>query len=177
MEIKRIIVGSLQTNCYFLVYSGELAAVDPGDEAKKIVDEILKTKAVCKFIVITHNHFDHTGAMADLAKKFNAPVYSREDQTIGRELKVGNTMLKVVDTPGHTQDGICIFGEDFVLTGDTIFDGNIGRTDLPGGSNSQMAASLRKLDSLISDGATVYPGHGDIFIYKKGTALDYLQWI
>lgn len=166
-----------------------MAAVDPGDEAEKIAGEIDKTGAVCKFIINTHCHFDHIGADRFLKDKYGVPVMIGENEkgnldfvpdgylSAGKVLKIGNSALKIIITPGHTKGGICLFGQGVVFSGDTIFDGNIGRTDLAGGSSVQMAASLKKLDGLIPDGATVYPGHGDIFKYKKGMALAWLNYL
>ncbi len=175
MEIKRIVVGALQANCYLLIDGGELAVVDPGDEAEKITGEIAKTGAAMKFIVKTHDHFDHIGANAELENKFG--IKAKANLKEGDILDVGGEKIKIAKTPGHTQDGICLFGDDFVITGDTLFEDGIGRTDLEGGSGGQMAASLEKLDALIPGGAAVYPGHGNAFTYKKGMALKYLQWI
>ena len=173
-----------------MIDGGQLAAVDPGDEAEKIAGEIDETGAVCKLIINTHGHFDHVGGDRFLKDKYGASIMVGENEkndldfdpdgylADGDVLKIGNSILKIIATPGHTKGGICLFGEGFVFSGDTIFAGNIGRTDLAGGSNADMAASLKKLDGLIPDGATVYPGHGDIFKYQKGTALawrDYLN--
>jgi len=173
MEIKRVVVGVLQANCYLLIDGGELAVVDPGDEAEKITGEIAKTGAAVKFIVNTHNHFDHVGANTELENKFG--IKAKANLKEGDVLAVGREKIKIVKTPGHTQDGICLFGDGFVISGDTLFEDGIGRTDLEGGSNGEMAASLKKLDDLIPDGATVYPGHGNIFKYKKEMALAWLD--
>jgi glyoxylase-like metal-dependent hydrolase (beta-lactamase superfamily II) len=173
MVIKKLVVGALQTNCYLLVDGGELAVVDPGDEAEKIVAEIEKTGAVVKFVINTHNHFDHTGANVALEDRYNVKVLSNLKD--GDVLELGNSRLRVMAAPGHTPEGICLFGGGFVISGDTLFDGGIGRTDLPGGSDKDMAASLKKLDGLVLEYAMVYPGHGDIFNYKEGMALEWAE--
>ena len=175
MEIKKITVGALQTNCYLLIDSGEAMVVDPGDEARRIIDEIAKTGAAVKLIINTHNHFDHIGANVGLEEKFG--IEAKGDFQEGDILKVGKSKLKIVKTPGHAPESVCLFGDGFVISGDTLFDGGIGRTDLPGGSGAQMAASLKKLDALIPDGAAVYPGHGDVFIYRKGMAREWLDYL
>lgn len=175
MEIKKIVVGQLETNCYLLTDSGELAVVDPGDEAQRLIGEIDKTGARVKLIVNTHNHFDHIGANGELEKKFGVKV--AENLKEGNVLAVGESKLKIVETPGHSPESICLFGEGFVISGDTLFDNGIGRTDLPGGSDKDMARSLEKLDRLIPEGAAVYPGHGDIFMYKKGMALAWVEYL
>ncbi len=165
----------LQANCYLLVDDGELAVVDPGDEARKIIDAIEKTGAKTKFIVNTHCHFDHIGANDEIAEKFGVRVL--HDLKEGDVLTVGDSKLKVVKTPGHTQDSVCLLGDDFVISGDTLFENGIGRMDLPGGSSVKMALSLKKLDELIPDGAMVYPGHGESFAYQKGMALQWVEFI
>jgi glyoxylase-like metal-dependent hydrolase (beta-lactamase superfamily II) len=173
MEIKKIAVGVLQANCYLLIDGGELAVIDPGDEAKKIIEEIKNTGARVKYIINTHNHFDHVGANAELEKKFG--VKAIKGLKDGEIIKVGGEELKVVRTPGHTPESVCLFGNDFVISGDTLFEDGFGRVDLEGGSGKEMAASLEKLDKLILPGASVYPGHGNSFVYKKGMALEYLN--
>ena len=175
MEIKRIIAGQLQANCYLLIDSGELGVVDPGAEGQKIIAEIKKIGARVKIIIVTHNHFDHIGATYDLENEFK--VKTIRDLKEGDILTIGKEKLKTIKTPGHAADSICLLGDGFALTGDTLFDGNIGRTDLEGGSNQAMAESLKKLDQSIPNGAMVYPGHGDVFKYKKREALKYLQFL
>jgi len=165
MEIKKIVVGSLQTNCYLLASNGESAVIDPGDEAQKIIGEVAKIGAELKLIINTHNHFDHIGANAELEEEFRVPI--RMNLKDGEILAVGGSELKVVQTPGHTPESVCLFGEEFVISGDTLFADGFGRTDLDGGSNEDMALSLKKLDGMIPEGTMVYPGHGDIFKYKK----------
>ena len=175
MKINRIVVGLLRTNCYLLIDGGRLAVVDPGDEGQAIIREIEKTGAVPESIINTHGHFDHIGANAAVAEKFGVEVLANLND--GDILAIGKSKLKVVKTPGHTPDGVCFFGDGFVVSGDTLFEDGIGRTDLEGGSDEQMTASLKKLDALIPDSAIIYPGHGNAFTYKKGIALEYLKWI
>ena len=179
-------VGELQTNCYLLVDGEELAVIDPGADAKLIISEIKKSGAKVKAIVNTHCHYDHTEANSQLREAFGAPIAIHEaekpfvDFAVDRWLKdgdiviVGALELRVVHTPGHTKGGICLFGSDFVLSGDTIFDLGIGRMDLAGGSCADMKQSLEKLDKLIPQGAMVYPGHGEIFKFQKGEVT---KWI
>ena len=188
MEIKKITVGELQTNCYFLVDSGEVAIVDPGDEADKIISEIEKLGVKITFIINTHNHFDHIGANRELKEKFGVKILIHKSDAGGEVLadgflkqgdilNIGKSSVKVVETPGHTLGSICLFGDGFVISGDTLFEEGFGRTDLVGGSNKDMAASLRKLDQLIPEGAMVYPGHGNEFCYKKGMAIAWLDYL
>jgi hydroxyacylglutathione hydrolase len=189
MEIKRIIVGQLSTNCYLLVDDGQLAIIDPGDETGTIESEISKIGAIPQFIINTHCHFDHIGANGALKEKFHIPVLIAENEKgsagfsadkflkDGQELKIGGSILKIIDTPGHTKGSICLFGDNFVFSGDTIFAESFGRTDLPGGSDKDMRASLQKLDCLIKQDTTICPGHGDTFNYQKGMTLTWLDYL
>jgi hydroxyacylglutathione hydrolase len=186
MEIKKIVVGPLQTNCYLLADGRDLAVIDPGDDAVRISEAIEMAGAAPKFIINTHSHSDHTGANIWLKKKYGMPVaaginelpqpgfYPEIFLRAGQDIKIGETLLKVMETPGHTAGGICLFGPDFVISGDTLFEDSIGRTDLPGGSDADMVRSLQKLDKIIATGATVYPGHGNIFKYRKGMAAGWV---
>lgn len=168
-------MGPLQTNCYLLIDGGEMAVIDPGDEAQKIIAEIVKTGAVVKYIINTHNHFDHTGANSDLENKFKVGIWANLNE--GQKLTVGKSQLRVVKTPGHTPESFCLFGAGFVISGDTLFKDGFGRTDLEGGSNRDMAVSLEKLDRMISQNLMVYPGHGDIFRYRKEMVLEWVNYL
>lgn len=167
MEIKRLIVGALETNCYLLISQGELLIIDPGGEAEKILKEIEKTKAKPKYIINTHSHFDHISANKKVKEVSGAQILSNLKE--GDKIKIGlgksPSILKVISTPGHTKDSICLLGKSFIFTGDTLFKDGYGRTDLPGGSQKELEESLRKLAKLLKPGMMVYPGHGEIFQY------------
>lgn len=183
LEIIKITVGLLATNCYLLVDKGELAVVDPGGEGEKILEAVKKTGARPLCIINTHYHFDHTLANVMIQKKLGVPAFIHElekDYTgfeVGRylkdgdEIKIGKSALKTVLTPGHTLGSICLFGPGMVISGDTIFENGVGRWDLPGGSLEDLKKSCAKLSRLIKPGTTVYPGHGEIFKFEKK------QWI
>jgi glyoxylase-like metal-dependent hydrolase (beta-lactamase superfamily II) len=190
MDIKRIIVGPLQTNCYLLVDGGELAVIDPGGDAGRILDEIAKTGAKTKLIINTHCHPDHTEANNQIRAATGAPILIHENEKPfitefaasrflkdGDKIKIAKITLKTILTPGHTKGSICLFADRSVFSGDTIFSYVFGRTDLKGGSDKDMATSLKKLDELILEGTMVYPGHGDIFKYKKGMTLKWLDYL
>ena len=186
MKIQRIIVGELQTNCYLLVDGGELAVIDPGDDAPEIIFRVKESGAKTKLIIDTHYHYDHTGANEKLKNATGAAVAIHEDErhfvdfAADRWLKegdiitVGQTGFKVLHTPGHTKGSICLLGDGFLFSGDTIFDQAVGRVDLPGGSAGDMKKSLAKLDKLIPKNSKVYPGHGEPFIFHKG---EITKWI
>jgi hydroxyacylglutathione hydrolase len=187
IQIRRVVVGQLDTNCYILANSGKALIIDPGDDAKKIEDETRKMGVVIESIINTHNHFDHIGADSELKEKFRVNILIDGSDNAGKiadkeiedqdVLNIGNEPLRVMHTPGHTPGSVCLFGNGFVLSGDTLFADGFGRTDMSGGSDKDMAASLRKLDSLIPEGNIVYPGHGESFIYRKGAALAWLEYL
>lgn len=167
MEIKTLKVGELKTNCYIVSEGKEALVIDPGFEVEKILKELtgLKVKAV----LLTHGHYDHVTSAFEL----NAPVWIGEkDEDLmvfstkrkaDRLLKDGEQIgdFKVIFTPGHTPGGICLYNEKekVIFTGDTLFAGDYGRTDLPGSSEAEMIASLKKLLQLPPE-TKVFPGHG-----------------
>lgn len=161
MEIKQLIVGELRTNCYLLISNNEIGIIDPGGDAEKILKEIRSTKAKPKYIINTHCHVDHISANEEIKKKTGVKVLIHLKE--GDEIKIGDSILKVLDTPGHTKEGICLLGKNFILTGDTLFKDGHGRTDLPGGSQKEMEKSLDKLSKFLRPGIIVYPGHGESF--------------
>lgn len=162
MQIKRLIVGPIQTNCYLLISQGEMAVVDPGGNPDKILEEIKKTGIQPKYIINTHSHFDHTLANKEIIKETGAKILDLKE---GDEIKIGDEILKIISTSGHSKDSICLFGQGFVLSGDTLFKDGYGRTDLEGGSEKEMQVSLKRLSEIIKPGTKIYPGHGEIFSY------------
>ncbi|MCP6717940.1 MAG: MBL fold metallo-hydrolase [Patescibacteria group bacterium] len=179
MKVKQLAVGELAGNCYLLASENELIVIDPGDEAERILKEIEQLKAIPKYIIITHCHPDHVLAMPEIKKQTGAKVLIHEqEKQFGNceadgflkekdEIKIGNTVLKVIHTPGHTPGSICLLGDNFIFTGDTLFENGYGRTDLPGGSYEEMENSLNRLSQLLKSKMVVYPGHGRPFDVKK----------
>lgn len=158
MNIKRIIVGNLEENCYILEKNNKCIIIDPGDEANKIIDNI-----TCEVIaiLITHSHFDHVGALQYLIDKYNIPVYKYDNlKEITYSLDEFN--FEVIYTPGHTFDSVTYFfkKDKIMFTGDFIFKNSIGRTDFPTGNFEKMQKSIRKIVEY-SDIIILYPGHGD----------------
>lgn len=149
MIIKTVIVGDLQTNCYILEKNDEVLIIDPGAEAKKIIDTIGNKKVVgC---LITHTHFDHIGALKGICSYYKIKL---------NDYNEGNFFYEVIDTKGHTNDSITFYfkKEKVMFCGDFIFKNSIGRTDL-GGNDNDMKDSLNKI-SLYEDDIILYPGHG-----------------
>ncbi|MCX7778953.1 MAG: MBL fold metallo-hydrolase [Patescibacteria group bacterium] len=178
MAVKKIKVGPLITNCYLIYSNNELAIIDPGDEVEKILEEIKKTKARPKYIILTHYHFDHVSAAKNLKEKTGAKIlYHKKEEnflnfsadqylTEKKEIKIGQESLKIIHTPGHTAGSICLLGKNEIFTGDTLFENGYGRTDLAGGSEEDLKDSLNKLSQILKPEMIVYPGHGEEFQYN-----------
>lgn len=156
MNIKTIKVGCLNTNCYILEKDNKCLVIDPGDEIDKILANI---KYEVVGILLTHRHFDHVGALSDLVKYSNATVYDYDNLKEGINIIEPFTFL-VIYTPGHTKDSISFyFKEDKVMfTGDFLFHGDTGRTDLLTGSDEDMRESIDKIKKY-DDNIKIYPGH------------------
>ncbi len=186
-DIRTLTVGPLMTNCYVIVSEGEAIVVDPGWDARRIVEELSGLKVVK--IVATHAHFDHVGAVEELRERTGAEfVMHRADVPLlelveeqarhfglsvkrprpdgfveeGDELKVGDTTFKVLHTPGHSPGSICLHQGLVLLSGDTLFNGSVGRTDFIGGSFEELERSIRTKIYTLDEKTLVYPGHGPI---------------
>lgn len=172
--VVRLMVGLLQANCYIVgcKETGEAVVIDPGGEAARIASEIVKRKLLVRYILNTHGHWDHTGGNDDLARMTKAPVLiHRADADSltsppsgflqeGRHISFGSWTLEVLHTPGHTPGGVCFAGPGVVFTGDTLFAGSIGRTDLPGGDYDALLQGVREKIFPLGETVRVYPGHG-----------------
>ncbi|MBI5142161.1 MAG: MBL fold metallo-hydrolase [Nitrospirae bacterium] len=189
MLLKQFVVGQLEVNCWLVTDEAtrETMIIDPGDEPDRIEEWIRREKLKVKFIVCTHSHFDHVGALPELKASTGAaivlhkdekPLYDRAHELavswgfkIGRlpkpevlandggTIAIGGATFRVIHTPGHSPGGICLLGNGSLFSGDTLFAGSIGRTDLPGGDFKALSASLAKLKKL-PDNTIVHPGHG-----------------
>lgn len=157
MEIKSIKVGYLETNCYILTEGKDTIIIDPGDDYDLIVNQIKDLKA----ILITHSHPDHIGALDYFKENYDVPIYDYYNLEEGNK-NIDNFNFFVLRTPGHKEDSLTyIFEKEKVMfTGDFLFKGTIGRTDLETGNIGEMIASIRKIKEY-DDSYTVYPGHGD----------------
>lgn len=182
MKIKSMQVGELATNCYILIDEAEkkAAVIDPGDEADRILAELKGLDAQVEYILLTHGHYDHIGAVAQLHQALpQTKVYLHKadsrgtgfhvvplaDQVAdleyyddGDTLKLGSLTIHVIHTPGHTPGGVTLRVGEALFTGDTLFAGSMGRSDFPGGNTRQLFASLKKLARLEGD-FQVFPGH------------------
>ena len=156
MNIEIAKVGYLETNCYILKQNNKVLVIDPGDEIDKINNIIGNSKVVG--ILITHNHFDHIGALSN----FNKDIIYDYSNVEEKEYNIDDFNFKVIYTPGHSQDSISYYFEDSnsLFCGDFIFYENIGRCDLPTGDYNIMKESINKIKKYPKD-ITIYPGHGD----------------
>lgn len=158
INIKRIIVGILEENCYIVENENECIIIDPGDEVGKIISNITLRPIA---ILITHRHFDHIGALKEVQDMYKIPVYefSNLDE---KTINIGNFKIEVIYTPGHTNDSVTYYFKDYniMFTGDFLFKGSIGRTDLKTGNLIKMKKSISKIKKYY-DIIDVYPGHGN----------------
>lgn len=156
MDIKTVVVGELNTNCYILTIEDECIIIDPGDDFQTIKKEIGSKKVIgC---LVTHFHPDHIGALEEVVSKY--------DIEINKE-RYGNFEYEIIETPGHTFDSKTFYFKKIntMFTGDFIFFHSIGRTDL-GGNDKDMQNSLNSFKEF-DDNITIYPGHGPSTILGK----------
>jgi hydroxyacylglutathione hydrolase len=181
MEIIKIIVGQNQANCYLLICDNEMVVIDPGADYQKIAEEIEKHMSMnaalyLKYIIITHHHFDHVNAVAEVKQAYGGELLIHEyekdyiDFAVDRFLKnrdkimIGSCQFEILLTPGHTAGSICLMSDSIIFTGDTLFKNGYGRTDLAGGSEMDMQKSLAMLRSVMKKDQAVYPGHGESYL-------------
>ena len=190
MIIEKLEVGAFAANCYLVgaESSKEGIIIDPGAEANKILQKVKDLELEVKFIVVTHAHRDHIGALKEVKEATGAEVAIHTDdagalqvrnppgavpghssQTSpspdrllndGDSLDIGDRHFLVLHTPGHSPGGICLLGEGVVFSGDTLFNFGIGRFDMPGGSGSQLMNSIHTKLMALPGNTVVYPGHG-----------------
>ncbi len=183
MKIEVQQVGMLQTNCYLVwdEHTKNAAVVDPGDDGAFLSDCLKRKGLTLKNILLTHGHFDHIGGVQELLETcgttpavyisecdMNLPSAFGENVQLdpkavtfwkeGDVVTMDSVEFKVISTPGHTPGSVCLICEDVIFSGDTLFQGSCGRTDFPGGSWTEMAASLRRLHDLPGD-YSVLSGH------------------
>ncbi|MBF0184275.1 MAG: MBL fold metallo-hydrolase [Magnetococcales bacterium] len=182
--------GALQVNCQLLgsEESGEALLIDPGGDAHRLLQYLQRLGLRLTHILNTHGHFDHIGAVAELQQKTGcqfwiheadhllveaAPVHAaswglpfgqlpRIDRTLhdNEIVQIAGLSLQVIHTPGHTQGGVCLRWGNEMATGDTLFAGSVGRTDLPGGNTSRLLHSIRNRLLALDDSIVCHPGHG-----------------
>lgn len=159
MEIKKVITGVLDENCYVLIKNNTAIIIDPGDDYLDIKEAIGENKVLA--VLITHSHFDHIGALRNFLTKRSIKIFKKSSLE-EKEYTIGDFKFKCIYTPGHSKDSVSFFFEEnnCMFVGDFIFKESIGRTDLPGGDNNDMKESLNKLLTF-DESITLYPGHDD----------------
>ena len=159
MEIKKIVTGYLDENCYVLIENGTCLVIDPGDDFHKIKDEIGENKVLG--VLITHSHADHIGALRNFLTKRSIKIFKRSNLE-EKEYQIGDFKFECILTPGHSKDSVTFyFKEDNTMfIGDFIFKESIGRCDLPGGSSQEMEESIKKILTYPKE-TKLYPGHNE----------------
>ena len=160
MDIKTVVTGYLDENCYILIKNGTCLIVDPGDDYQKIKEEIGENKVLG--VLITHSHFDHIGALRNFLVKRSIKIFKKSNLIENKDYQIGDFNFEVIYTPGHSKDSVTFYfkEENIMFIGDFIFKESIGRTDLPGGSDEEMKNSIQKLITY-EDDIKLYPGHYD----------------
>ena len=176
--------------CYIVgcTKTGKGAVIDPGGDEERILSEVKKAGLSIEYIIATHGHADHVCGNRRLKEASGAPIVMHEADAVffakpeviryfsmlgleasppvdiqvldGDVISIGNEKLQVIHTPGHTPGGICLYNAPDLFTGDTLFVGGLGRTDFPGGSHSELMASIAGKLMILPPETIVWPGHG-----------------
>jgi glyoxylase-like metal-dependent hydrolase (beta-lactamase superfamily II) len=190
LAVDRYVTGQAQENCYLVRRARgapEAAVVDPGDGAAQLRLELARVRARCAAILVTHTHWDHIGAVAELAEGTGAPVYApgaerhvleRPDDVYaglgvrirphtpehalsgGETVSVAGIDFEVLHVPGHSPGHLAFHADGCLFSGDVLFAGGVGRTDLPLGDWEALVSSIRELSERFPPETLVYPGHG-----------------
>lgn len=174
MIVETLVVGFLENNCYILADEDSKSSViiDPGDNEEDILKAVKDKKLKVEKILLTHGHPDHVGAAEAVSSETGAPVFIHdEDKKLFKikaqksvaendSISFGKYTIKVLHTPGHTPGSVCFLVNEKLFSGDTVFAGSIGRTDLPGGSYRDIMKSLKEKILPLSDDVEILPGHG-----------------
>ena len=169
MIVHQILVGNMQNFTYVIEDDNteEGIVIDPSWDLEKVQQIITRKNLNIKYIVNTHHHFDHTIGNEGMAEFTKAKIIQHENSELknditvkdGDVIKFGNSELKVLHTPGHSKDSICLIGDGKIFSGDTLFVGNCGRIDLPGGSAKELFHSLFDVLYDLDDDLVLYSGH------------------
>lgn len=192
IQVEPIVVGPLFSNCYILwdEETNQGVIIDPGDEADTILKTVKNLGIKIKYILATHGHFDHVGAVAKLRKALNVEFLAHKDDLFfledgenaaqrwgiqidqppkpdhyiedGDKIKFGKFELTVIHTPGHSPGGVSFLNNRMLFCGDTLFQGSIGRTDFRKGSFEDLAKSIKTRLYTLPDDTIVYTGHGPV---------------
>ena len=186
MKIDCVVVGPIGTNCYILTNDKhEALIVDPGDHVRSIKEKLNEKEATPLAILITHGHFDHTGAVLKLVDEYKIPTYAnileepvftdKSYSMAAKPIKIDNYLkdgdivtisdftFKMISTPGHTIGGACFYfeKEKALFSGDSLFFESVGRTDFKGGSGAELERNIKEKLMALPDDTNVFPGHMD----------------
>ncbi|KYK25912.1 hypothetical protein AYK20_10015 [Thermoplasmatales archaeon SG8-52-1] len=192
LQVEPLVVGPLLSNCY-IVYDDRLkegVIIDPGDDADIILKAVEELAIDIKFILATHGHFDHVGAVTPIKRALKAEFLAHKDDFFfiedgqksarrwnidieqppkpdrfisdGEKIKVGTFHLEVIHTPGHSPGGVSFLHDSMLFGGDTLFQGSIGRTDFRKGSFEDLSKSIKTRLYSLPDDTIVYTGHGPV---------------
>lgn len=187
--IERKVTPGMGANCYLVSCekTKKAAVIDPGSGSQMLIKWIKEHDVEITHIILTHGHYDHIGSVEDLRREFQAKVAIHQDDaemlnnsvknlasfmgwdfTIppadillqdNQVLEIGEKKLQVLHTPGHSPGSICLLLEDGLISGDTLFEGSVGRTDFPGGDMRKLLNSIHQKLMVLNDNTKVYPGH------------------
>lgn len=190
IQVRRLTVGPVAANCYLARAPGSprVVVVDPGAEAERVLSAVEAWEAGVEAVLLTHGHMDHVGGVADVTGRTGAPVYlhpadrglydraAEHAAAYGleipappppdRELEHGTTIRaagldwKVRHAPGHSPGGVVLTAGGGAFVGDCVFQGSVGRVDLPGGDGETLLTSIREQIFTLPDDTTLWPGHG-----------------
>jgi glyoxylase-like metal-dependent hydrolase (beta-lactamase superfamily II) len=169
MKVHQVQVGNMQNFTYVVEdeNTNEGIIIDPSWDLDEIEKIVKRNNLKIKYIVNTHHHFDHTLGNEGMKKLTNAKIIQHEESELKHDMTVkdgdviefGDSKLTVLHTPGHSKDSICLIGDEIFFSGDTLFVGNCGRTDLPGGNAKDLYHSLFHVIYSLNDDLIFYPGH------------------
>lgn len=203
MKIDVLTLGPVQTNCYVVSMGNSCVIIDPADRADRILDHLKRNGLECKGLLLTHGHFDHICGVDSLCQELGVKCYIHDNDAIMLENAVFNASanfgfnktlkthpdvfygsyckllidcfeIEAFNTPGHSKGSVCYKIGDCIFCGDLLFSTSCGRTDLYGGSSSDIIASIKKVVADFDDGTVIYPGHDREFTLSYAKENNYI---